>query len=144
VEPLPGAIQNIRNLCGVFGGNVWIVSKASPATEERSRAWLKGIDFFMKTGLPAGNVAFVRERADKLTVCREHCITHFVDDQIRNLTLLDASVPHLYLFGEGNDAHGVPRGVAFVPGWAAVEDAIRSSVCDAGGIPMTGKPPSRS
>jgi hypothetical protein len=97
-----------------FAGRVHVVSKAGPAVEARTRAWLAHHCFFDRTGIAPGNVHFVRERADKAPVCTEIGITHFVDDLLEVLVHL-TTVPHRYLF-TGGLGHNTPP--ACVPGWA--------------------------
>ncbi|SEM08158.1 hypothetical protein [Streptacidiphilus jiangxiensis] len=99
-----------------FEGRVHVVSKAGPKVAANTRAWLHHHEFFARTGIPAGNVHFVRERADKGPVCRRLGITHFVDDRLDVLGHL-ATVAHRYLFLGGL---GDARPPAQVPAWATV------------------------
>ncbi|GIG87371.1 hypothetical protein [Plantactinospora endophytica] len=116
---VPGVFEALTALTAEpFAGRVHLVSKAGPKVATNTRAWLAHHDFFARTGIPAGNLHFVRERRDKAPVCERLGITHFVDDRLDVLAYLEA-VPHRYLFGGGIDDRP-PAGD--VPDWATVTD----------------------
>ncbi len=48
----------------------------------------------------AEHVRFCRERPQKLPICAELGITHFIDDHMEIMDVLRPIVPHLYLFGQ--------------------------------------------
>jgi len=128
-----GAFTAIADLCaGPFAHRVHIVSKAGAKTAALTRQWLDATGFFAETGVPTGNVWFVRRRDDKQDVCRRLAITHFVDDRVDVLTSLATTVPHRYLFtgGLGSDptpAH-VPDGIETHATWDDLARAIRSTI----------------
>lgn len=97
--PMDGAFEAICQLARAFERRVWLVSKAGPRTEEYTRRWLAHREFFATTGIPSANVRFCRERRGKAGHCQELGITHFVDDRIQVLQLLQGIVPCLYHFG---------------------------------------------
>ena len=138
VEPVDGALESIRKLTGIFGGRVWVVSKASPATEARTLEWMRAHSFCRETGIDSERVVFVRNRGDKRVVCTESGITHFVDDQLKNLALLRRVVPHLYLFGEGEDAREAARVASVVSDWGELEGVLRQSLGDLGVVASDG------
>ena len=50
-SPHEGAFEKIRSLGNVFGGKIWIVSKADEQTESLTRQWLSNKGFWELTGL---------------------------------------------------------------------------------------------
>lgn len=114
-----GALEAVAALnAEVFGGRVFIVSKAGPRTAETTRRWLAHIDFHRRTAIPAEHVHFVRERIDKAPVCERLGVTHFVDDRVDVLGHL-SSVAFRYLFTGGLGGRPAPRSV---PNWAIITD----------------------
>lgn len=87
---VPGVFEGIRRLVDVVGtDNVFIVSKATDPTAERSREWLLHHDFYKRTGMKAENVFFCHERKDKAPICARLGITHFIDDKLEVLSYLE-------------------------------------------------------
>jgi hypothetical protein len=101
-----------------FEGRIHIVSKAGPKVALTTRDWLVHHRFYERTGIPAGQVHFVRERRDKAPVCERLGVTHFVDDRLDVLVHL-TTVPHRYLF-VGGRAEPEPRAV--LPGWVTMAE----------------------
>ncbi|MDG4787335.1 hypothetical protein O7626_15580 [Micromonospora sp. WMMD1102] len=101
-----------------FAGRMHVVSKAGPGVAANTRAWLAHHEFFDRTGIPADNLHFVRDRRDKAPVCERLGVTHFVDDRLDVLAHL-ATVEHRYLFLGGNADRPPPGSV---PDWATVTD----------------------
>ncbi len=97
--PTPGAFDAIRQLVEATEGAVWLVSKAGPRVQEKTRRWLDHLQFHELTGLPRENVRFCRERKEKAVHCVDLGITHFVDDRLDVLVYLRGFVPNLFLFG---------------------------------------------
>ncbi|GAA5180316.1 hypothetical protein GCM10023322_12340 [Rugosimonospora acidiphila] len=97
-----------------FAARVHLVSRAGSKVAANTRAWLTHHDFFGRTGVPATNLHFVRERRDKAPVCQRLGITHSVDDRLDVLAYLD-EVEHRYLFLGGTGGRA-PDGK--VPDWA--------------------------
>jgi hypothetical protein len=110
----------------LFAGRVVVVSKAGPAVEANTRAWLAHHRFFEHTGIPPGSLYFVRERADKALICREVGVTHFVDDELDVLCHM-TSVPHRYLFIGGLGHNDPPQ---HIPGWAVLVATWRQLVAE--------------
>lgn len=114
---VPGVFDALAVLTeGPFEGRVHIVSKAGSRVAANTEAWLEHHALFRRTGIPAGNLHFVRTQADKAPVCARLGITHFVDDRLDVLASL-TTVPHRYLFAGGLGAQQPPK---HVPPWAAV------------------------
>lgn len=78
--------------------SVYIVSTCMEKTEKKTREWMQHNSFYSKTGIPAENVYFTRERQHKAEVCKRLGITHFIDDRLEILGYLTGIVEHLYLF----------------------------------------------
>ncbi|WP_422774401.1 hypothetical protein ACN28C_16965 [Plantactinospora sp. WMMC1484] len=96
--PVPGAFEAVTALvAGVFGEHVYLVSKCGEQVERRTRLWLEHHDFYVRTGVRAGNVHFCRTRQGKAPIAAALGLTHFVDDRLEVLSYLE-TVPHRYLF----------------------------------------------
>src|SRR5262245_59446882 len=99
VPPAPAMFDIVPALVRLFGGQVWLVSKAGSRIERLTRLWLAHHRFFERTGMRSDNVRFCRRREEK----REHAIalglTDFIDDRVDVLEHLRGVVPRLLLFG---------------------------------------------
>ncbi|MEZ6195306.1 MAG: hypothetical protein R3F20_06230 [Planctomycetota bacterium] len=115
--PRPGAIEAIRRMVEETEGQVWIVSKAGPRMQERTRTWLANHEFHARTGLPESHVVFCLKREEKAPICRDLGITHFVDDRIHLMQILRGVVPHLFLFVDDPGAANRPPWVREVSSW---------------------------
>lgn len=113
-----GVWDAMRHVVCAHAGNVWIVSKAGPRMQARTREWLDRTDFYERTGLPRDHVRFCLTREDKAPICRELGITHFVDDRVHIMQILREVVPHLYLFGEQDGTASCPPWATLVTSWA--------------------------
>ena len=118
------AFQGIRVMDREFRGRVWVISKAGEGTENITRQWLRAHKFEAETGLGTERVLFVRDRAGKLERCRALQISHFVDDQVKNLELLLGPVDHLFLFG----ARSAPAPMVAALDWPELQRLIRESL----------------
>jgi hypothetical protein len=123
---MAGSFESLKSLNGLFGGQVWIVSKAGQRIQENTERWLTHHSFYHATGISADRVHFVRRRADKGTVCKKVEITHFVDDRAEVLEYLVGIVPHLYLFGPQENP--APSQMLPVATWAIAERVITESL----------------
>ena len=119
-----GAFEDIQRIVAACDGRVWIVSKAGPRMQARTRQWLASADFWARTGMVTGRVRFCLEREEKAQLCSELGITHFVDDRVHVMQILRPVVPHLYLFGDEGDERLCPPWATFVKDWAQVADRI--------------------
>lgn len=126
--PVDGVFAVVAELVARFGGRAWLVSKCGPRVQERSPAWLAHHRFHSRTGLPAGNVRFCRQRPDKALICAELGITHMVDDRADVHTALDGVVAHRFAFGP--QRHRPPPGVVHVPTWEAARSAVLATLPD--------------
>lgn len=123
-----GVFEAIREIVLICDGLVWIVSKAGPRMQSRTREWLNAVDFFSRTGLDPYNIRFCLERQEKERICHELRIGHFIDDRIHVMQILRHTVPHLYLFGERGDERLCPPWATFVSDWAEIVSLLKSSL----------------
>jgi 5'(3')-deoxyribonucleotidase len=126
-QPFPYSFEAIKHLVSLFNGNVWIISKAGSKIEQLSRNWLTYYNFFETTGVLVKNIRFCREREEKLIHCTELKITHFIDDRIHIMQILQGTVEQLYLFGpqKGNQKS---KWWIWVMNWNEASDAIINSL----------------
>jgi len=80
---VPCALEAIATLVAErFGEDVYLISKAGPRMESRTRVWLEQVQFSEATGILPENVIYVRRREDKAPECERLGVTHFVDDRV--------------------------------------------------------------
>ena len=107
---VPGAFETIKALVdSQFGNRVYLISQCSEKVEMRIRRWLDYHDFHNLTGVSHGRVWLCRTPAEKIRLCGEIGITHFVDDKLEVLSYLVNIVPNRYLF------RSKPREIAKFP-----------------------------
>lgn len=124
-QPYPGAFETIAKLVQLYDGRVWLVSKAGPRTQEKTRLWLEHHQFYERTGIGKQQVRFCRQRHEKADHCRELQITHFIDDRIQVLRHLRYLVPKLYLFGEQKNGFINPHWIVPTLNWQAVQQEFQ-------------------
>jgi hypothetical protein len=124
--PLAGCMEGLRALVSLFLGNVWIISKASRQTEEKTWAWIKHHRLAEITGIDLTRVRFCRERSVKADICREIGVSHYIDDQLRVLELLRDCVRYRLWFTSGPSETPLP-GLVTVQDWPhAVREISRT------------------
>lgn len=127
-EPREGTFETIARIVEACSGDVWIVSRAGRLMQARTRDWLHASGFHARTGLASWHVHFCERREDKVGICRELAIEHFVDDRVHLMQLLRGTVPHLYLFGEpGGELH-CPPWARYVTSWPELGDRILATI----------------
>ncbi len=115
--PSPDAFQIIPILVKAFSDEVWLISKAGPNVQRKTRLWLHHHRFYERTGVSENSLKFCLKRHQKADHCRSFQITHFIDDRIDVLTHLRNIVPNLYLFGEQPRLKKIPDWVNHVLNW---------------------------
>ena len=115
-EAVPGLVQ-------MFRVQVWLVSKAGPRVQEKTRHWLRHHRFFERTGISSENLRFCLERSQKAQHCLELGLTHFIDDRPDVLGHLEGVVANRFLFGPQRRPSGLP-GIVPVPTWAEAHATI--------------------
>lgn len=119
---MAGAVDTIARLVPLFDADVWLVSKCGPRVQERTRRWLRGHDFFARTGVDPERIRFCRRRPEK----RDHCValglTHFVDDHPDVHAAIRGAVEYQYFFGP--QRRPVPDYGLHAPTWTDVERLI--------------------
>ena len=69
-QPIPEAFEVLRQLVDHrFGNRVFIVSKAGPRGQAKTRRWLKHDRFYAATGIKPKHVHFCLERHHKAGIC---------------------------------------------------------------------------
>jgi hypothetical protein len=130
-QPYNGMFEAVPQLVQLFDRQVWLVSKAGPRMQEKTKRWLEHHSFFERTGIYPTNIRFCLERSQKAGHCRELGITHFIDDRPDVLRHLESIVPNRYLFGpQKSDAVNIP-GVTSVVSWPTALSAITSRMREA-------------
>lgn len=118
--PAEGAFESIQELVETFRGQVWLVSKAGPSVQRKTRHWLEHHHFYEATGLRREHLVFCLKRHEKVGICRKLRIDHFIDDRADVLEPMEKTVRHRLLFGEQK---GRPsRGLVPVADWDTVMD----------------------
>jgi hypothetical protein len=120
--PSEAAFTSVARLVSDFGGRVWLVSKAGPRVQDRTRRWLDHHQFWRETGVQPSRLRFCRERAEKAVIARSIGLTHFIDDRPDVLAAMEDVVPFRFLFGpqrRPSTAH------VLVPDWPAAVAAVR-------------------
>lgn len=92
---MPNAIKRIFQLQAYFKDR-FIVSRAGPNTQRRSKEWLSHIEFYNYTMFNPNNVYYCFERIDKKRFVKSFGITHFIDDRAEVLAPMD--IKHKLLF----------------------------------------------
>lgn len=126
--PYDGMFEVVPQLVELFAGQVWLVSKAGPSVQNKTRLWLAHHGFYRKTGIAKQNLRFCRERHQKADHCQQLRISHFIDDRLDVLGHLDGIVAHRYLFGLQKQGIRVPGSVTPVLDWAAALAAVRADI----------------
>lgn len=122
-----GVFEAVREIVSICDGQVWIVSKAKPQMQARTRSWLESVQFFSRTGLDASHIRFCLEREEKEGICKELETTHFIDDRIHVMQILRHTVPHLFLFGDESTEKFCPPWATFVFSWSRVVEILAES-----------------
>lgn len=120
-----GMFDVVPSLVELFKGEVWLVSKAGPSVQEKSRRWLAHHRFFERTGIPEGNLEFCRQRPQKAEICQRLKLTHFIDDRTDVLQHMNGIVPHRFLFGP-QKSPGTPDGMILLPAWSTAFETIKA------------------
>ena len=118
--PAEGAFAVVHDLVEATRGHVWLVSKAGPSVERKTRLWLEHHDFYARTGMTPDQVRFCRQRHEKADHCSELGIEAFLDDRRDVLEHLRGQVEHLLLFGEQDSAP--PDWVTHLGDWKRVRE----------------------
>ncbi len=121
---IEGGVDAVAALIAT-GHAVHLVSKCGPGVQRKTEMWLDARDVFTRTGLPAENVHFVRQRPDKAPVADRLGLDAFVDDRLDVLTTLRAGVRTRVLFGPQPVALKLPGGVVRALGWREVLAILR-------------------
>jgi hypothetical protein len=122
-----GAFDAIAELVRMFDGNVWLVSKAGPRIQARTRRWLDERSFFDVTSVARDHLRFCRERREKADHALALELTHFIDDRFDVLEHLEGIVPHRFLFGSQRRRHPSGPTLTHVRDWRSLLHAVRGT-----------------
>lgn len=122
-----GAFDAVAELMRLFDGSVWLVSKAGPRIQARTRRWLDERRFFDATGVPRDHLRFCRERREKAEHALALGLTHFIDDRFDVLRHLEGIVPHRFLFGPQRRPYTCGPTLTHVRDWRALLHAIKGT-----------------
>jgi hypothetical protein len=122
--PYEGMFEAVPQLARMFGGRVWLVSKARPKMQEKTRLWLAHHRFFERAGIASDQLRFCLERPQKAEHCRELALEYFIDDRLDVLEHLEGVVPQRFLFGPQKEGLRVPPGITPVADWPAALAAV--------------------
>ncbi|MGZ3438222.1 MAG: hypothetical protein ACXVDD_01835 [Polyangia bacterium] len=122
-----GAFDAVAELVRLFEANVWLVSKAGPRIQARTRRWLDERGFFDATSLPREHLRFCRERREKAFHASALNLTHFIDDRFDVLRHLEGIVAHRFLFGPQRRPHPPEPTLTHVRDWRALLHAIKGT-----------------
>lgn len=126
--PYEGMFEAVPQLVQLFDRQVWLVSKAGPRMQEKTKQWLEHHLFFERTRIYPMNIRFCLERSQKAGHCRELGITHFIDDRPDVLRHLESIVPNRYLFGPQKPNAERTSGVTPVVSWPTALSALINGV----------------
>lgn len=128
--PSPNAFEGVKALVDAFDSQAWLVSKAGPNVQFKTKEWLKHWKFFAETGLPRDNVRFCLQRPEKAGHCKQLKISHFIDDRLDVLEHLRGIVSHLYIFGEQPRLNNIPDWVTHVADWRQTVETVVQDLAD--------------
>ncbi len=99
VPQIPGAIKTISEIRERrFKKNIHLVSSCSQKMEDLRWTWLGYHKFFDQTGILKENVHFCRTRKEKADICYKYGITHYIDNRLEILFLINTLVNVRILF----------------------------------------------
>ncbi len=122
-----GAFDAVAELMRLFDGNVWLVSKAGPRIQARTRRWLEDRQFFDLTGVMREHLRFCRERREKADLALTLELTHFIDDRFDVLRYLEGIVPNRFLFGPQQRSYECGPTLMYVRDWRALLHEIKGT-----------------
>ena len=128
--PYEGMFEAVPQLVRMFGGRVWLVSKARPKMQEKTRLWLIRHRFYERTGIPPEHLRFCLERPQKADHCRELGLDFFIDDRLDVLEHLEGIVPQRYLFGPQKPGTRVPPGVTPALSWPEALEKVGARLAE--------------
>jgi hypothetical protein len=96
---MPGVMESLAWLSRErFENRIFVAYNATNVVDQKVFAWLDRHRFHQLTGIPPSRVHRSWDGRDKSDLCRKYGATHFVDDRLEVLGMIQKVVPHLYLF----------------------------------------------
>jgi hypothetical protein len=123
-----GAYESVAELVRRYDpANIFIISKCGEEIERKTRLWLEGNRFYVRTGFRIANLHFCRTRAAKAPIAARLGLTDFVDDHAEVLAYMDGIVDRRYLFGPQTNRPNT-AGLVVVRTWAEALHELRKAV----------------
>lgn len=96
---MPDAFRVLRRLREErFGDNIKLITRCGRKVRGKRVEWLDHHDFFRRVGIPRVLPLYCWTPQNKSHVCYDLGITHFIDDDPRELVHLVDMIPNLILF----------------------------------------------
>lgn len=96
---MPDAFRVLRRLRDErFGENILLVTRCWRVVQEKRIEWLDHHNFYERIGIPRVRPLYCWTPQYKAVVCRNLFISHFIDDDPRELIHLGGLIPNLILF----------------------------------------------
>src|SRR3989338_916816 len=96
---MPDAFRVLRRLREErFGDNIYLITRCGRTVREKRIEWLDHHSFYERVGIPRVTPRYCWTPQNKSDVCYDLGITHFIDDDPRELVHLDGLIPTLLLF----------------------------------------------
>lgn len=123
---VPDAIDSLALLSKnpQYQGNIWIVSKASPKTQAKTKLWLESYSFHERTGIPENQLVFTESRGEKAAIAADLEMVAFVDDQIDVLSKMKDIVPHLMLLDRTTQKKDLPNFIESFSSWRSLTSKL--------------------
>ncbi len=127
---MPDAFRVLRRLRDErFGENIWLVTRCGKKLRDKRIEWLDAHDFYARIGIPRVTPLYCWSPQNKSNVCHDLGITHFVDDDPRELIHLGDIIRNLILFRPVERhvdacASFVEQGTTRVESWSEIEKLL--------------------
>lgn len=87
---IDGAVETIGKVVDwVSSDNAFMISKCGIRMQQHTREFFEKTDFYNRTGFDPDNVLFCRRRREKAPIAAELGLTHFVDDRLGILDMME-------------------------------------------------------
>jgi hypothetical protein len=83
-----------------FGSNIHLVTRCGRKVRGRRLSWLDHHDFWKRTGIPRVPPRYCWSPRNKSDACYDMGMTHFIDDDPRELVYLEGYIPNLICLQE--------------------------------------------
>ena len=88
-DPYPNSFSVLRFLLHRYGlDNIYIISKAREAMQQKTQKWLEKNNFFEETGFKKSNFIYCQTYEEKAVLVKKYQINVFIDDHIKVVQVL--------------------------------------------------------